>query len=67
MRNQVPAFLCGGEGRGKNLSISHRILAARINPSHGSTSEAFHIFMGRDCRGGSGTAPTAFLEKGRYD
>jgi hypothetical protein len=33
---------------GKKLSISRRILAARINPPHGSTSEAIHIFMGRD-------------------
>ena len=67
MRNQVPAVLCGRKGMGKKLDISRRILAARINPPHGSTWEAIHLFMGRDGRGGSGTAPTAFVKKDRYD
>jgi len=32
----------------KKLGISRRILAARINPPHGSTWEAIRLFMGRD-------------------
>jgi hypothetical protein len=52
---------------GKKSGISRRILAARINPPHGSTWEAIQLLKGRDRTGGSRPAPTTFVEKVRYD